>query len=221
MMRLPVSRGTTSSRALPRSREACVRALPANFLIIIDFYWERSKHSADRWGSSAVFSSVVWLYYFCNSHIIHLVVFLLLRWLWSWLLQEYLFLHRVGFFSSAVTAVMALLELVFEPPWPDRLCVRGRFTHHDAKFLLNQVPLKRKNLSRQLRFHFSHISSILKSANLSRFEVVLEWLDQSACIIVTSNLWQSSREVRKKPDYLINREKVRFNINSLMGLLTS
>lgn len=50
---------------------------------------------------------------------------LLLLWWWllSWLLQEFFFLHRVGLFSSAVTAVMVLLELVFEPPWPNRLCV--------------------------------------------------------------------------------------------------
>lgn len=31
-MPLPASRGATSSRALPRSQEACVRALPADFI---------------------------------------------------------------------------------------------------------------------------------------------------------------------------------------------
>lgn len=73
-MPLPASRGATSSRALPRSQEACVRALPADF---ID-HLLRAEQTFSRPVSLLCYfqeSSVVGLYYFCNSHVIHLVIF--------------------------------------------------------------------------------------------------------------------------------------------------
>lgn len=159
-MPLPASRGGSLSRALPRSREACVRALPANF---IDHLLRTEQTFSRPVSLFCCFqeSFVVWLYYFCNSHIIQLLIFLYYYYDdddYRDYCKNIFFLHRVGLFSSAVTAVIVLLDLIFEPPWPDRLCVlHTMMLNLCIKSQTSGHAEEKNTFSRQRRFHFSRV----------------------------------------------------------------